>query len=45
MVKCSKIIKMQRDIHTTVLSSLEGIAEQVCVIFLTNKKQILIRCD
>lgn len=29
MVRCSKIMKMQRDIHTTVLSSLEGIAEQV----------------
>lgn len=29
MVRCSKIMKMQRDIHTTVLSSLEGIADQV----------------
>lgn len=28
MVRCSKIMKMQRDIHTTVLSCLEGIAEQ-----------------
>nr|CAH7738958.1 unnamed protein product [Callosobruchus chinensis] len=29
MVRCSKIMKMQRDIHTTVLSSLEGIADQM----------------
>ncbi|XP_049825027.1 transcription-associated protein 1 isoform X2 [Aethina tumida] len=29
MVRCSKIMKMQRDIHTTVLSSLEGIAVQM----------------
>lgn len=29
MVRCSKIMKMLRDIHTTVLSSLEGIADQV----------------
>uniref|UniRef100_A0A1Y1MXI9 FAT domain-containing protein n=3 Tax=Photinus pyralis TaxID=7054 RepID=A0A1Y1MXI9_PHOPY len=29
MIRCSKIMKMQRDIHTTVLSSLEGIADQM----------------
>ncbi|KAK9754069.1 FAT domain [Popillia japonica] len=29
MVRCSKIMKMLRDIHTTVLSSLEGIADQM----------------
>lgn len=29
MVRCSRIMKMQRDIHTTVLSSLEGIADQM----------------
>ncbi|XP_017777683.1 PREDICTED: transformation/transcription domain-associated protein isoform X2 [Nicrophorus vespilloides] len=29
MVRCSKIMKMQRDIHTTVLTSLEGIADQM----------------
>lgn len=29
MIRCSKIMKMQRDIHTTALSSLEGIANQM----------------
>ncbi|XP_030767739.1 transcription-associated protein 1 [Sitophilus oryzae] len=29
MVQCSRIMKMQRDIHTTVLSSLEGMANQM----------------
>ncbi|CAG9853589.1 unnamed protein product [Phyllotreta striolata] len=29
MIKCMKIMKMQRDLHTTVSSSLEGIAEQM----------------
>lgn len=38
MIRCSKIMKMQRDIHTTVLSSLEGIADQVIFnITLPNK--------
>lgn len=34
MVRCSKIMKMQRDIHTTVLSSLEGIAVQVRTLII-----------
>lgn len=29
MVRCSRIMKMQRDIHTTLLTSLEGIANQM----------------
>lgn len=29
MVRCSKIMRMQREIHPTVLSSLEGIVDQV----------------
>ncbi|CAH1110190.1 unnamed protein product [Psylliodes chrysocephalus] len=29
MIRCMKIMKMQRDLHTTVLSSLEGIADQM----------------
>lgn len=29
MIRCSKIMKVQHDIHTTVLSSLEGIADQM----------------
>lgn len=43
MVRCSKIMKMQRDIHTTVLSSLEGIAEQV--YFDVNQPYIFNVCN
>jgi transformation/transcription domain-associated protein len=31
MWRCSRIMHMQRDIHPTVLSSLEGIVDQVSV--------------
>lgn len=45
MVRCSKIMKMQRDIHTTVLSSLEGIAEQAgffkLIIYLMKENKFL----
>lgn len=34
MVRCSTIMKMQKDIHTTVVSCLEGIADQVSETFL-----------
>lgn len=29
MIRCSQVIKMLQDIHTTVLLSLEGIADQM----------------
>lgn len=29
MLRCSHIMRMQRDIHPTILSSLEGVVDQV----------------
>jgi len=34
MWRCSKIMHLQRDIHPTILSSLEGIVDQVSFMFL-----------
>lgn len=33
MWRCSKIMHMQRDIHPTILSSLEGIVDQVSYLY------------
>lgn len=30
MLRCSKIMQLQREIHPTILLSLEGIVDQVC---------------
>lgn len=42
MIRCSRIMKMQRDIHTTVLSSLEGIADQM-EWFMENWYEVVVR--
>lgn len=40
MLRCSHIMRMQRDIHPTILSSLEGVVDQVfgyvCVLLCLN---------
>ena len=33
MMRCSKILQMQRDYHPTILVSLEGIVDQVTEMF------------
>lgn len=33
MLRCSKIMQLQREIHPTILLSLEGIVDQVCILF------------
>jgi len=34
MWRCSRIMHIQRDMHPTVLSALEGIVDQVCTLLL-----------
>ena len=31
MWRCSRIMQTQRDLHPTILNSLEGIVDQVCI--------------
>lgn len=44
MSRCSNIMKMQHDIHPTVLSTLEGIVDQVSncfgIVYSNNIKKI-----
>lgn len=36
MWRCSRIMHMQRELHPTILASLEGIVDQVCFCFDMN---------
>ncbi len=48
MWRCSRIMHMQRDLHPTILSSLEGIVDQVrvcvcvCVCVISTKGKALV---